>query len=248
MTSENMTQTKKQGFWQRAWPYLTIALVTFITHGFLLLMDWTFWEGAFNYPIIVSRDPAQMDIWTMQAIPIFIPFLLMLGAFSNAFWASHFVAFLSFLAIGLLVYAICHTSKLMRRGESLWIALLTVLYPVFQLAVVNTIVAYLFGYALFLAGVLLALRMESATGWRRQVQRGLALLLLLAGMNFPAIPVCLLFRLPALLPVLPAQTGGVYPGGRLDKARPAAAGFYSAALHCLGHSSGFLSVYRLQFL
>ncbi|MDX9865320.1 MAG: hypothetical protein RBT34_11010 [Anaerolineaceae bacterium] len=184
MTVENKQARSKQGFWQRAWPYLTIVLVTLIAHGFLLLMDWTFWEGAFNYPIIVSRDAAQMNIWTEQAIPIFIPFLLMLGAFANAFWASHFIAFLSFLAIGLLVYEICQTSKLMRRGESLWIALLTVLYPVFQMAVVNTVVAYIFGYALFLAGVLLALRMESAVGWRRWTQRGLALLLLLAGLNF----------------------------------------------------------------
>jgi hypothetical protein len=184
MTVENKQPTSKQGFWQRAWPYFTVALVTLIAHGFLLLMDWTFWEGAFNYPIIVSRDAAQMDIWTVQAIPIFIPFLLMLGAFTNAFWASHFVAFVSFLAIGLLVYEICQTSKLMRRGESLWIALLTVLYPVFQMAVVNTVVAYVFGYAVFLAGVLLALRMESAVGWRRWTLRGAALLFLLAGLNF----------------------------------------------------------------
>ncbi len=181
--------------------------MTLIAHGFLLLMDWTFWEGAFNYPIIVSRDAAQMDIWTVQAIPIFIPFLLMLGAFANAFWASHFVAFVSFLAIGLLVYEICQTSKLMRRGESLWIALLTVLYPVFQMAVVNTVVAYVFGYAVFLAGVLLALRMESASGWRRWTLRGAALLFLLAGLNFLQSLYVFLFWFSALLFVLPAQTG-----------------------------------------
>lgn len=184
MTSERVQPAAKQGFWQRAWPYLAVLLITFIAHGFLLLMDWTFWEGAFNYPIIASRDPAQMDIWTVQGIPIFIPFLLMLGAFPNAFFASHFVAFLSFLAIGLLIYQICQVSGLMRRGESLWLALLTVLYPVFQMAVVNSIVAYILGYAIFLGGVLLALRMESGTGWRRWVQRILALLLLLAGLNF----------------------------------------------------------------
>ncbi len=204
MTSENKQPTSKQGLWHRAWPYLTIALVTLIAHGFLLLMDWTFWEGAFNYPIIVSRDPAQMDIWTIQAIPIFIPFLLMLGTFSNAFWASHFVAFLSFLAIGLLTYQICQTSKLMRRGESLWIALLAVLYPVFQLAVVNTIVAYLFGYALFLTGVLLALRMEFCVGLATlgAARAGFAAS---AGRDeFPAIPVRFLFWFSSFLFVLPA--------------------------------------------
>lgn len=184
MTSESMQPTSKPGFWQRSWPYLLIFLVTLIAHGFLLLMDWTFWEGAFNYPIILSRDPAQMHIWTIQGIPIFIPYLLLLGAFSNAFFASHFVAFISFTAIGLLTYQICQESGLTRRVESLWIALFSVIYPVFQMAVVNTVVAYMLGYALFLAGVLFTLRMESATGWRRWLQRGLALLFLLAGLNF----------------------------------------------------------------
>ncbi|MCD4671423.1 MAG: hypothetical protein K8R77_02060, partial [Anaerolineaceae bacterium] len=184
MTSERVQPAAKQGFWQRAWPYLTILLVTFIAHGFLLLMDWTFWEGARNYPIIVSRDPAAMYNWVMQGVPVLIPYLLLLGCFSNAFFASHFVAFLSFLACGLLIYQICQVSGLMRRGESLWLALLTVLYPVFQCAVINTITAYVFGYAVFLGGVLLALRMESGTGWRRRLRRGAALLLLLIALNF----------------------------------------------------------------
>lgn len=182
--TENDLPNTTLGFWQRAWPYLTIAAVTLIAHGFLLFMDWTFWEGAFNYPIIANRELSQMHLWTGQGIPIFVPFLLMLGAFPNVFWASHFVAFVSFLIIGVMMYAICQTSGLIGRGESLTLAVLTVVYPVFQMAVVNTVVAYIFGFAIFLVGVLLALRMETATGWRHWVQRGLALLFLLAGMNF----------------------------------------------------------------
>ena len=185
MTSEkNLTQTEKLGFWQRAWPYFTIVLVTLVAHGFLLLIDWTFWEGARNYFFIISRDPAQMSAWILQGVPIIIPYLLFLGAFSDVFFASNFLAFLSFLAIGLLIYQICQTSSLMRRGVSLSIALFTVLYPVFQFAMINSVTAYILGYAIFLAGVLFALRMEYAAGWRCWAQHGLALLLLLVGMNF----------------------------------------------------------------
>lgn len=184
MTSESHPTYPRPSSWQRAWPYLLLVLVAFVGHGFLLLIDWTFWEGAFNYPIILSRNPAHMTPWLIQGIPIFIPYLLLLGSFSNVFFASHLIAFLSFTAIGLLTYQICQESSLTTPTESLWIALLTLLYPAFQMAVVNSVAAYVLGYALFLTGVLLALRSESSEGWRRAVRRGLSLLFLWAGLNF----------------------------------------------------------------
>lgn len=119
----------------RPWvPYLIIASVAFVVHGLLLLNDGIYWDAWLIYPEVVGKNWQTLyDMFRDAGFPWITYENWFMGVFPDVHLAYRIVAIASILCFGMLVYAILEETKLVRRFESLWIALFCVSYPVSQI-------------------------------------------------------------------------------------------------------------------
>lgn len=160
-----------------AWPYLVITCVALVSHGLLLLNDGLYWDGWLIKDYLDNNDWDSLHAMTSEmGLPV-------LGYF---FWSLKLlgihqyykvVAFLSMLLSAVLVYRIGLLFGWLNRIESLGVALLSLVYPAYQMTVEICTLQYVFFYCVFLLAALLMLLHLSFSGVSSFIIRAMSLLL-----------------------------------------------------------------------
>lgn len=143
--------------------YVIIVVSAGLIHGLLLLNDGVYWDGWLIYDIFLEKDWSDFYLWVseMGGLPIMAHFYrLLVGIFPGVIFGYKLVAFLSITFSALFVYMICNELRLTNRKENLFIALLSLSYPAFQVSVELSVNTYLVCYCLFLLACLLAIKSE----------------------------------------------------------------------------------------
>jgi hypothetical protein len=152
--------------------YIAIVIYTLITHGLLLLNNGVYWDGWLMYTNLIEKNWNNIHTWLFESgAPISAYFHWVMGYLPTMIFSYKLVAFLSITLSGILVYTICNELRLLSRTESLFIALLSVSYPAFQVSVELVTIPYLAYYCLFLLACFLALRSEKMDGFRHYCLR-----------------------------------------------------------------------------
>ena len=143
---------------------VVIVISAVLVHGLLLLNDGVYWDGWLIYDIFLERDWNDYYLWTseMGDLPILSYFYMFLvKIFPGVIFGYKLVAFLSITFSALFVYMICNELRLTNRIENLFIALLSLSYPAYQVSVELCVNQYSVCYCLFLLACLFAVKSES---------------------------------------------------------------------------------------
>lgn len=165
----------------RAWSfhahYRLILAVSLIAHGLLLFNDGIYGDGWLIYTFLSERNWPYLYAWFAETgLPQIAWLHWVMGMLPGIIPGYKVVSFAAISLAAALVYAIGSETRLVSRRESLSIALISLLYPVFQLAVEPIMLPYYLCYTLLLLGVFAALRSEWANGRRRLLGQAFALL------------------------------------------------------------------------
>ena len=147
--------------------YVVIVVSAVLIHGLLLLNDGVYWDGWLIYDVFLDKDWNDYYLWAseMGGLPIMHYFhRLLVVIFPGVIFGYKLVAFLSITFSALFVYMICNELRLSNRKENLFIALLSLSYPAFQVSVELSVNSYLVCYCLFLLACLLAIKSEGKGG------------------------------------------------------------------------------------
>jgi len=163
-------------------PFIAILFVGLGTHGLLLLNDGIYWDDWLWVTALQEKN--WLRIYTVgfsRGEPLDAYFQWFFSGFQNIEFVYKFVAFLSILLAAMLVYVICRQMGILTRAESLWIALISMVYPAFQTQILLSTTNYLFYYMLFLAGIFLTLKStNSVSFWGHALRFGALILFFLS--------------------------------------------------------------------
>jgi hypothetical protein len=189
-----MTERIKSG--RHLWPYFTIGLVALLGHGLLLLNDGTYWDDWMLRPQVTEGNWSELQNWFSEmGLPVFAYFYWSVKLAGGYYKAA---AFLTILFSAVLIYKICLRFAWVNRYEALGIALLSLVYPAYQAAVIFGNLVYEFFYCLFLLAAWLLLRSEQTSGAKGPglLSRLLSLFLFFLAFNLNSL---LVFYFPFLL-------------------------------------------------
>jgi hypothetical protein len=158
--------------------YIIILIYSIVAHGLLLLNDGVYFDGWLIYTNLVGRNWENLYLIAMESgNPLFAYFHWFMGYFPATIFSYKLVAFLSITLSGILVYAICSRLRITSRTESLLIAILSVVYPAYQVSVELIHTYSLVLYCLFFLACFLALISEKRSGATHYALRVGALIL-----------------------------------------------------------------------
>jgi len=167
--------------------YIIIVGFSLIVHGLLLLNDGVYYDGWPIYHHLVDKNWNLFHLWLTESggIPSVAYLHWVMGYLPSMIFSYKLLAFLSITFSGMLVYLICNELRLFSRTWSLFIALLSLSYPAFQLSVDLIAMPYLICYCLFLLACFMALRSEKRMGFPHYLLRigSLALFVLSFSIN-----------------------------------------------------------------
>jgi hypothetical protein len=155
-----------------------IALVALVFHGAMLLEtvrvsdDWSFLAWL-----------TRKEWTTLHGVHVYSNALLLeyyaraYAYFPDILLAARAAAFLFVLAGGLLAYLLCAETGYLENAESIFVALIAMVYPGYLMYTSLTLGAFTFCLMLFLAAALVALRSERRSGAAHAGMRLAALLL-----------------------------------------------------------------------
>lgn len=147
--------------------YIAIIAYALIAHGLLLLNDGVYWDGWLIYTNLLDENWNNLWMWFSESgVPIVAYLHWFMGYLPLTLFGYKLLAFLSIMFSGILIYRICNETGLVSRREGLFIALLSLSYPAFQISVELIITPFLVFYCLFLVACLLAIRSEKTSGFR----------------------------------------------------------------------------------
>lgn len=152
--------------------YLIIVFCGLITHGLLLLNDGTYWEDWLW--ISALKDKNWLIIRSVgfeRGAPIDTYFLWFFSHFKNIEFAHRAVAFIAILFAAGLTYAVFNKLKVLNKIDSLFVALISMIYPAFRTQMLLCTTNYLFYYMLFLSAVLLVFKSITASGFKKYALR-----------------------------------------------------------------------------
>ena len=173
---------------KRQTAYGLIIFTALISHGLLLFNDGIYLDGWLTYSKLVERNWDSLFSWLMQAgLPIEFYFHRFMDYFPGFIFKFKLVAFLSILLSAILVYKICDESRLASQWESLCIALISLVYPAFQIPMEITSTSDLVSYCFFLLAVLLAVWSEQASGAVHYSLRACSAVLFFLGFNLNSL-------------------------------------------------------------
>ena len=144
-----------------------------VVHGLLLLNDGVYYDGWGRYIHLVDKDWTNFNLWATESggPPITIYLHWVMGYLPSFVFCYKLVSFLSITFSAILVYLICNELRVLSRTERLFIALLSLSYPAFQLSVDLIMMPYLLRYCLFLLACFMALRLDKTNGFRQYFLR-----------------------------------------------------------------------------
>ncbi|MCP4370153.1 MAG: hypothetical protein GY797_18870 [Deltaproteobacteria bacterium] len=146
--------------------YIIIVLFSLAVHGLLLLNDGVYWDGWLVYTILIEKqwDSLYLIFTQTGGPPITLYLHWLLGYFPGIVFGYKLVAFGALTTSGILVYLISNELKLLSRLDSLFIVLLSLSYPAFQVAIELINIPSIVYYCLFLLACFLALQSEKRSG------------------------------------------------------------------------------------
>lgn len=158
-------------------PYSIIVAGACLSHGLLLLNDGIYWDGWLVYHLRQANAWPTLIAWSTEAGGVPFPFFLRwaLGAWPGVIFGFRLAAFGALTLAAILVYAVATEVELWEPTDRLFVALLSLVYPAYQVAIEINTTKYLITYSVFLLAALLALRAERAAGIQHWSQRLLAL-------------------------------------------------------------------------
>lgn len=155
------------------WAYLVILFIALIAHGLLLLNDWEYWDGPAVHQVVESRDLiGELKHYGQNGVPIMAVYLWVMGLFPNITFAFKLVGFLCFVLSAAFAYRIGLLSGMVSRLESLSIAVIAMIYPVFQVSVISDLTGYMIGNLCFITAVMFVFQAEnkvSSAHWRFRI-------------------------------------------------------------------------------
>lgn len=162
--------------------YLLIGFISLIVHGLLLFNDGIYWDDWLSITTLKDKNWSVIRAAGLErGVPFDSYFIWFFSRFQNIEFAQSLFAFLFILLASVLVYAICNQVGVLTRTDSLWIALIHLVYPAFQTRVLLSTTNYLFYYMLFLGGVFLALKSQDRDSiWRFGLRIGAYCLFLIS--------------------------------------------------------------------
>jgi len=156
--------------WQH---YLAILAAGFVAHGLLLLNDGVYWDGWLIHTYFRVGDWGSMwACFSESGLPQLAGFHWLIGYSPSPVVTYKVLVFLSVVGAALLVYRIARLTGFVSRAESLFIALISLVYPAYQVTVELATAPYSVCYCLFLVACLLALRAETAERAMRLLLQG----------------------------------------------------------------------------
>lgn len=150
------------------WPYLVLAAMVLISHGWLLLNKGVYWDDWLIKGFLDDGNWNELRNMTSEmGLPILAFFFwsLKLLGLANSY---KLVAFVLILFSSLTVYQIGLRTGWLYRSEALLIALLAAVYPAFQTSILLSTLQYQFFYFIFLVAVLCILISEEAAVGQKQ--------------------------------------------------------------------------------
>ena len=154
---------------------VAIAVWGVLVHGLTLFNLQPFWDGWLIHSRIKEHDYKLLySVFASSGVPTAFLVHWALGHLGGVF-AYRATAILAQVIAAMLVYAINIDGEYFTREEGLLLALLTLAYPAVKVSFELIIVPYWVAYAMFLCGVWMALRAESAGAPSRRWLRPLAL-------------------------------------------------------------------------
>lgn len=161
--------------------YITFIVIwSILTHGLLLLNDGIYWDGWLIYTYLVDKDWNSLDTLFKETggiLTIKFLFYRFLRYFPAVVFVFKFVAFLSITLSGILSFLIFMESGLCSRKDSLYIALLSLSFPAYQISIEQITTIILISYCLFLSACYLAIRAEKINSNYHALFRFFALVL-----------------------------------------------------------------------
>jgi len=171
----------------RSWPFVLILLWTGIAHGLLLLNDGVYWDGWLYHTAARLKDwEVIIKPYTECGYPWFAYLHWFIAHMPGIDLAYRLTGFATLLIFGSCLFGLLDRARLTTREESLWITLLAVSHPVFQILIAQVTVPYLFQcLGSFSVASLLAVSSEKSTGTKHLMLRIAALLFFVLSFGIP---------------------------------------------------------------
>lgn len=146
---------------------LILLVTAFIVHGLLLLNDGVYWDGWMHVYWPIQENDWDTLYWTFDrwGYPIRAYQHWLVGHLPSLIFGHKLFTFLSIFLCALLVHHIGSKSGYLTRRESLFVALLSMVYPAYQVAFELIMMPYNLSYVFFLLGVLGMLHLRESSSW-----------------------------------------------------------------------------------
>lgn len=169
MILENWTHLMFKRDWMN---YFIIISCGIIVHGLLLLNDGIYWDDWLWVTALKGKNWSIIySVGFERGVPFDSYFNWFFSYFKNIELAHRSVAFISILFAAGLIYAICNKLRILNKTDSLFIALISMVYPAFQTQMLLCTTNYLFYYMLFLIAVLVAFKSVTALSFTKYILR-----------------------------------------------------------------------------
>ncbi len=168
--------------------YVLIGLCGFLVHGLLLFNDGIYWDGWMLYSYVKESNwGALYSMFIEVGKPMTIFVYYMLAQLPSDVFVYKLIGFTSILLSGFLVYMICCQLRFLRRKDSLFIALLSLSYPAFQVSIYRGTAVSLFYYCLFFLACFVAVNAEKRSGLAHFLSRVCALVMFLVSFTINSL-------------------------------------------------------------
>jgi hypothetical protein len=148
--------------------YIIITLVSFMTHGLLLLNQGIYMDDWLTFSHLFAGDLDYVHLQFDQGgVSLFGDIWELYSHFSNVSSAMSITVFLTIWFGGILIYRIAINTKILKKWECLFIAIITIMYPAYQAQVINLVGVYHILIFLFLISTWLYLRNTNANKFFR---------------------------------------------------------------------------------
>lgn len=152
----------RQGWWIGSW----LFFVALLSHGPLLLNDGIYWDGWMVYWLRREQNWRAMVAWSKElgGLPLRLLQRWVLGSLPDTEAGFKIAVFLSFVICALLVYLLAHRVGRLGLWDSLFVALIGLVYPACQTSVEITCSMPRITFVFFLLATLLACMAERHKG------------------------------------------------------------------------------------
>lgn len=152
--------------------YFLIALVVLLCHGLLLLNDGLYYDDIHLYDMLKNRDWETLYTALSMYGNDYIAFYDWFFSFlPHMVFAFKLMTFVNILFSAFLTYRICVKSGFLGSAESMFVAVLSAVYPAHMMTFAINISYHFISYTLFLVAVNLAMDANKLKGVRLLIWR-----------------------------------------------------------------------------